>query len=421
MDIRKLIIILCVIVTAGIAIHIITGPGTGNRSSSSDDKSTVDNINLYQSLSEKDIMDNEDKELPIPTFRIEKKKLIKDVIIEKNPVCAGEDFKVTVLAENPTGPDSELIYRIGTRRGNPVILRYNNPGDKTLSIVVKNTGRLMDYRQENIMVRACPEKPLVLLRGTLSRVRQDEADFEVIDMIGLQGKCSYKWDFGDGSGITTSTGFISHNYGKREQNSFSSTFTASVIVTDENGNSATGRTSVAFSNIHWLSSMLGHSIIPVIYNRFPERSGSDYIVKIEMKNIFTQGIILTDAEVEFRPCNTEMEKETRALTAGYFISRTHLPGNSVVNDTLSFSEKIFPFCTRNMVVSLSGKKADNEPVEARLYLTIPMSGEEALMSGKGKIVTDRDLVRKIKKARRILGREAVTPSDIRRLEKEGKL
>jgi hypothetical protein len=416
---RRTILFTIIIISLGIVLHILT------RSPEKPDKEEEavqrENEQIVEELSGEEWSEYRVDKSKLKTYEIEKKKFIRDVIIEKDPVCAGEDFKVEVIASNTEGADSELTYRIGRQFGNPVILRFARSGEKVIHIFVRNSRENVDHRKITVRVVDCPDKPYVYLKARFSSDRPDEADFEVAEMRGLSGKCSYRWDFGDGSTLVTQSGFSTHNYGKRKQKQFSSTFIATVTVIDEIGREALGRASISFPNVHWMSSRMGHPIIPVIYNRFPEQKSGLYEVNVTIKNIYDEDIRLKDAQAEFRPCDSTGAPEFGIYGAKAFISKTFLPANGIVNDRLTFSEKMLPPSTCNVIIKLSGELLDGRTVTGSLYLTIPMTAEEALETKRGKVVTDRELIRKIRKARSILGKEVITPAEIRRLELEGKL
>ena len=63
-------------------------------------------------------------------------------------------------------------------------------------------------------------------------------------------------------------------------------------------------------------------------------------------------------------------------------------------------------------------------VTSAIYLTIPMGKEtlrRAIDEGKVEVIKDDTMIEKVNRAKSILGRDTITPGDVRRLEKEGKL
>jgi hypothetical protein len=362
----------------------------------------------------------------IESYEITEEKFIRNIILEKNPVCVGEDFLVTVEASNPNGPDANLVVRIGNRPGNPAILRFTRAGEREFYVVVRDEGKHIEYKKVSVTVRDCPDRPFVFLKASLHATKPETAEFEVADIKGLQGTCSYEWDFGDGKNGKTNTGYATHNYGMREQTMFLSTFTAKVTVTDGRKNQAVGRATVSFPNIHFISQMMGSPIIPVIYNRFPDFSGGRYEAGITMKNIFDESIAFSEAEIEYRPCDSSGESVFRSVGAGALLSQTALPGKGTVEDRLVFYQSALPKGTCNIIVKLNGRMAGDIPVTASVYLDIPpKSGDAVGESDEGKrdqVVADKEMTEKLEKAARILGKDRpITPDDIRRLEKEGKI
>lgn len=358
----------------------------------------------------------------IKTYEIEEEKFIKSVAIEKNPVCAGEDFMVTVALANPNGPLSSLVTRIGNQSGNPAILRFERGGEREFYIVVRDEGKHIEFRKMTINVQECPDKPIVHLQARLHSTLADTAEFEVLEQKGLSGKCVYNWDFGDGIYLKTETGTAQHNYAKREQNQFLSTFTVKVTVTDALNKQAMGRASVSLPNIHYISRMMGSPSIPILYERFPKLKGTTYETKITMKNIFDENISFEEVQAEFKPCDTSSRSDFKNFNASQFISKTFIPGKGIVEDTLSFDRSLMPDLTCIVVIKLIGKMQGDKAVTSTLYLDIPPTTKEGIDPNRDKIITDEDTIRKVKKAQELLGKDRpITPEDIRKLEQEGKL
>jgi hypothetical protein len=262
------------------------------------------------------------------------------------------------------------------------------------------------------------------LKGTFNTSRLNEVDYEIVEKTGLEGDCTYEWDFGDGKGVTTTAGIVSHNYGDREQKSYTSTFMTKVTITDEKGTGVTARTNITFANIQWLSTRMGTTVIPITYDRLPYRSGDDYKVNIQIKNIFDNPLTFAEAQVKFIPCTGGKEAKTATFPAGNFINKTSMGANEFAEDTLTIRKSIFPHPSCTVAITLTGKLSDGREVTSPLYINIPMSPEalqEAIKNNQASVVTDETVVTKIQKARSILKKELVTPEDITKLEKEGKL
>ena len=71
-----------------------------------------------------------------------------------------------------------------------------------------------------------------------------------------------------------------------------------------------------------------------------------------------------------------------------------------MEDTLSISKSIVPADTCNIILKLMGDLGE-KTVRGNVYLTIPMTAEEALEKNKrAREVTDPELIRKIRAARK---------------------
>ena len=351
---KTIVILTIAAIILGVVIKVITNLGDADTSR----PKTDEELSLIHSLSNEDLSDRMDD---VKTYPIEQKKFIKDIGIDKDPICAGQDFQVKVIANNIDGSDTELSYRIGNRAGNPVVIRYNKAGERAIHVFVRNLQQNVDHKRITVSVIDCPGVPTVQLKAYLSSKRADEAEFKVVKKSGLGENCKYTWDFNDGTPAKeTATGFIVHNFGKRDQQSFSSTFTVSVTVTDEELNSASGRATITLPNIHWLSTKMGFPIIPFIYNRFPEESGSLYEVPVTIKNIYKEEIEFKDADVEFRSCISGKEKETKTYSTGTFLPTNAIPAGAIIDDTISFTKSQIPESTCGMLMQFKGTLKSGE-------------------------------------------------------------
>jgi hypothetical protein len=172
--------------------------------------------------------------------------------------------------------------------------------------------------------------------------------------------------------------------------------------------------------------MMGNPILPVLYNRFPEVSGGRYETNITMKNIFEETVSLDEAEIEYRTCDTAGSPVFKTVAAASLLSGTSIPGKSVAEDRIIVYRSSLPKGTCSIVIKLVGKMTGDVPVTASIYLDIPpMGGDNVGDADEGKsdrVVTDKTMQEKLNKAAEILGKDRpITPDDIKRLEKEGKI
>ena len=108
------------------------------------------------------------------------------------------------------------------------------------------------------------------------------------------------------------------------------------------------------------------------------------------------------------------------------ISSTSIPAKSVAEDRIVLSQSALPKGTCNVVIKLMGKMTGDVTVTASIFLDIPpAAGENVGDKEEGKtdrVVTDKTMQEKLNKAAEILGKDRpITPDDIKRLEREGKI
>jgi hypothetical protein len=435
MNLRKLIYLIPYLIIIAIVVNVITRPDSKNtqkeqahvKSNSKDTTIQQPSNNHNNAIQQRSAVEWKKSDIDhtrINVTEIKMTEMIDHFEVEKNPVCAGEDFMVSVKASNPRNETNTLNYSIGGKKGNPVVLNYQSPGDKRIHIFVRDDITLLDHTIADVTVINCENQQQARLERTFSSEKLNEVDFHVADIRGLEGSSTFEWDFGDGKGASTTAGSISHNYGDREQKSFSSTFVAQVTITDESGTSVSARTEITFTNIQWMSSRNGETIIPITYDRIARLSGDMYTVNIKMKNIFDKSLNFSDASVKYIACDGNNTVEVTTYYADQFISKTNLDAEEYVEDTLTIDKNIFPYeiCTLN--IKLAGTLSDGRKVTSPLYITIPLSAkslQEAIDNKRARVISDSSIANKVKKARTILGKNFVTPMDIEKLEEEGKI
>ena len=421
------IIIALVIIIAGL-LFVFSGSDSSRSSRDTspekeqERQSQLLNIFQFMSAGKEDKPQQEFDPEKINTYEIKEANLIRDVIVEKDPVCTNEDFKVTVIAKNPNGPDEHLVYRIQNELGNPAILRYTKPGKRVFYVVVRDEGKHIDFEKVEVTVQECPGKPSVILDARLHNLEPETAKFEVTSQKGLTGKCTYDWDFGDGNYMTTDTGYVEHNYAKREQTALQSSFLVKVKVTDAQGQEATGRTTISFPNIHYLSKLMGTPVLPVTYNRFPRITDAGIEVTATIKNIFDEPVTFDSAELEMKPCDSSWSPEYKQLDASSILEVTTIPPRGSTKQIIFMDRSMLPPSTCNVIIQLKGPFGNNEEVMAKLYLDIPPTGKEDIDPQKDRVIDDKEMVDKLNRAAEILGKDRpITPADIEKLEREGKL
>jgi hypothetical protein len=424
---RKYFIIgMAVLATAGLLYFIFGKESSGP----SDDASTGEKEKMSQLHSIFQFMSSDKDSKPVQefnpdnvkTYEIKEANLIRDVIVEKNPVCVNEEFMVRVVAKNPNGPDEHLVYRIQNKLGNPAILRFTKAGPKEFYVIVRDEGLHIDFRKVQVNVLDCPGRSSVILQGHLHNLKSETARFEVTSQEGLAGKCSYQWNFGDKKKTTTHTGYVEHSYATRDQKSLQSSFLVTVKVTDSQNQTATGRTTISFPNIHYLSRLMGSAVLPVVYDQFPKVTDNGIEVTATFKNIFDEPLTFNTAELEIKPCNGSWSAGSRQLPASSILSVATIPPGESVQQVLYITKSQMASSTCNVNVNLKGYFPGNEEGSAKLYLSLPPRSREDVDPNKDKVIEDTDMVRKLNKARQIMGKDKpITPADIEKLDREGKL
>jgi hypothetical protein len=299
---------------------------------------------------------------------LKKKKFIRDVFYEKDEVCLGESLEMRVDLQNPDGPVSDLICRIGGKFGDRVILNFDEQGEETVTILAKDIQGNIDMRRIKINVASCPGKAAIILKAVSSPNRTDEAAISIIKKRGLKCPCTYGWDFGDGTNLTTADENVSHYYGKREQNAFSSTFIVTVDVVDSKKIHAKGKTSITFPNILWASKQMGFSIVPIVQETAYGFAGNKYEIGVKIKNIYGDTIVFDTATIHARDCTNEEQSYTETIKANSIMKKTEIKGGEIADDSIVIPQNSIPDSHCGISIMLKGHFPDNTPVNGMVFL-----------------------------------------------------
>lgn len=295
------------------------------------------------------------------------KKFIRDVLYEKDEVCLGDSLEVRLDLQNPDGPVSDLISRIGGKFGDRVVLNFDEEGEETVNIFVKDPRGNMDMRRIRISVVSCPGRAAIILRATRKRGSIDEGDIAVVKKRGLECPCAYEWDFGDGSTLSSGDGKATHNYGKREQDGVSSTFIVTVDVTDARNVRARGRTSLTLPNYLWASKQLGFSIVPIAQEAASVMAGTHYEVGVKIKNIYGNTIVFDTATIRAKGCSADDTSHDETVKAASIMKKTEIRGRDTAEDSISIPKSLIPDSACSVSVMLRGSFPDNTPVTGMVF------------------------------------------------------
>jgi hypothetical protein len=295
------------------------------------------------------------------------KKFIRDVMYEKDEVCLGDSLEVRLDLQNPDGPVSDLISRIGGKFGDRVVLNFEEQGEETVNIFVKDQQGNMDMKRIKINVVSCPGRAAIILKASRKRDRIDEGEFAIVKKRGLECPCSYEWDFGDGTTLSTGEGKASHYYGKREQDGISSTFIVTVDVIDSRNVRARGRTSMTFPNYLWASKQLGFSIVPIVQETAYGMTGNNYEVAVKIRNIYDNTIIFDTATIQAKGCSADDKPHGETIKAASIMKKTEIRGGESADDSISIPRSLVPDSACSISVVLKGSFPDNTPVTGMVF------------------------------------------------------
>jgi hypothetical protein len=366
--------------------------------------------------------------------------LIGAIELEKTVACPGESVQLSMRkAPDATGPVRFTSPNGGD--GNPAIVKFDEPGKHEVDVVASDGRGGVDYgtTQLEILEASSPEcasKPLLAVSASISGIEEDTADIHVAAVGGLREPLSYTYEFGDGTNMHSTIASATHNYQLRSQIEPTSTFVIKVQARDAQGRTASGRASLVFTNVHWLSRTVGSPMVPVAYGRFPETHGAAIETDLTFRNIEDQPVKFATAEVTVDSC-TGAEPQRLQYPANQVLHGVDtLPTGGVESTTLSLPAADVAGACRVTVV-LAG---DTVPPRAgtpigqgmprtfdttRAQLALELAGpplKGALAAAAPVEIADPGFAEKLAKAEQILGPgRPVTPEDLQRLAREGRL
>lgn len=361
MTVKKIAIIAAVVVALIAAINLLErafrkqGPSTELAQKRKD----LAALQSFMTGQETPEMDSDDSALEEALKGSKKKEFIKDVFFEKTEVCLNESLEIRAELENPDGPLSDLICRIGGAFGDKAIVHFDEPGEENITVIARDLHGNIDTRKLKFNVIECPGKASIVLRSARSRTRMDEAEIAVVQKKGVECPCTYEWDFGDGTNLATAEEKVIHHYGKREQTAFSSTFIVTVNVIGNKNIRASGRTSITFPNIQWASKQMGYSIVPITQDQVRGLTEGKNEITVKIQNIYDNSIVFDTAAIHAKNCGDDDRVYSETVKANTLLNKTEIRGGETAEAILAIPKSAVPDSACGVTILLRGHFPDN--------------------------------------------------------------
>jgi hypothetical protein len=182
------------------------------------------------------------------------------------------------------------------------------------------------------------------------------------------------------------------------------------LARDEHGGVARGRLALALTNPGYLSGRSGRRVLPVEVDRFAPRGS------LRVRNIHSEPVTLSSALLRGLACRDGRPLEARAVAAADLLGETpRLAGGQIWSGKVAVGDELFaePACVAD--VTLRGTNARGQDVTARFALELGVS------TARARPITDAATAARVRRAQALLGRPQVTPDDLDRLAREGRL
>ena len=166
--------------------------------------------------------------------------LIGELKVSSDDICIGEQTEVSLASTGPSAPGTTT--RIMGIVGDHQFVQFANaPGPRTIYATIETADGHADFVKIPITTRQCPTTPTSAVAlhfwgamGTPNAVEfmvrgYDDQGYET----NVAQPATFAWNFGDGTTLTTTTPFVTHDYSAavyplKEYNSFNVSVTATM-------------------------------------------------------------------------------------------------------------------------------------------------------------------------------------------------
>jgi hypothetical protein len=351
--------------------------------------------------------------------------IVDQVIVEHNSVCEGEETLISVKAHTAGNKEDQFLhYMIGSELGASVALKMfprDNKEGEPPPLVVRVFGRnnvTTEVPVPPIEVRSCKaERRVHVLSRILPNSDEIELTAKVIEVTSTTPlrPVEARWEFGDGQRTTTVGPLVTHDYGRRSQDSLYSQFVVTVEVVGTKGERVVGRTSLQLLNPAFEHLAYKHMVLlqTAMTPRFPEVVGDAvrqrvhvwhrYREAVRVKRVLRYAHAVDNAVDDPAPEVIEPSALFGATTIG--------PGGVDATVELAMGSPWFSY-----EYAIEGESMDGLPAAGTFSVMRPPPRPTKENSEP---VIDPLLKAKILRARELLHQEFVTDEDIYRLQGEG--
>lgn len=372
--------------------------------------------------------------------------LIADVHIDKSRVCAGESFLVNIRGKPENAgsqlPIAELNFNIDGRFGNEIALTPRSPGIEQYTVVASNGVDKIEHRTFNVEVlpsdaQECTAHAIVTLAVEHASSSPDLIVARVVAHQGLVEPIQYTWSFGDGIGAETREPVATHDYALRDQQRTLSSYVVSVDARDANARHAQGRATIHLMNNHYRARMFGSRLVQAVYDHFPAVTSSGYHVDVTLRSFEPDPVVWEHAKLVERRCLAGQSDQTHELAAAEVTTALRLEPERASKAALQIPKALVGENTCAIALELtgdtipprSGHTLPSSPIEIRPVMTrinleiraAPSAEQGGATTLARRAVRDPELLKKLRRAAEILGSERITPAQLERLERDGKL
>ncbi len=352
--------------------------------------------------------------------------IIDEIVVEKTQLCKGEDNLITVKSHDPKGTDDAWIHTvIDGNLGASLPLNYVTSTTKRMISVASKDGLSITFAEvPHVTVLDCVTPYIVEVGYSLVPNTEDMFHFEI--RVTPKGGarpfevCSYEWDFGDETGLSTQTKWTDHSYLERPQVGLESTFLikAKLLPCDGSG-SISGRTALNLRNMYAaqkeFKKISGLIIIPD--PRYPERGPDDVVRQNARIRTFEQDPVRV-TKITYRdtiPSVGPDPQEAVDVSVSSFLGRETV-GREWITVAVSFDMKQNPSWIMRQY-TFEGKTSAGE----RVYGSYTLMAPPKLDRETSEKVLDPEMKERIQTAMRLLNKKQVTDEDMLDLQRQGKL
>ena len=346
--------------------------------------------------------------------------MIRDILVEKDEVCAGESFWVVVRALQPSDPMQSVDILIDNKPGAIQQIQLDGkPGVRYVPVSAASGQGQVESQLIEVRVLDCGEEAVFpLLNVRLNPYHPLTVDLQVpnsdeLVATGVEIE-EFIWDFGDGKVMTTTVPYASHDYRYSLDMGAPSTSFDAVVRVAASDQELTATKSVTIWNVYHFNKQQGFIQPHVTIDSQLGLSNALYSADYRVKNFEDESLEITSTQREEQLCDVAADSRYTAVENPFNV----IDAQAEVTGTIAISATAIPEDVCGLAYHFKGKTSSNVDAAFSLYTEVRENEQ------RQQLVTDEailDLLNEIAEQGLVDDPDFITYEDLYRLELEGRI